>query len=638
MKRIITLLLILISLSGFSQSMKGVTPKRCGTTEKWLEMVANDPSLIAKKEAEEIKIQKWIAEHKNEKAPLLLTIPVVVQIFGSAANNAVTDNRVAEQIARLNDDFRRLNSDANNTPADFLADAVDSEIEFCLASTDPDGNATTGIVRYTGVSSPTNTYLWSAGSYLNLFVYSIGGGTLGYTYTPSTSPNEAVHIGYQYFGSTGASAPYNMGRTATHEVGHWLNLEHIWGDANCGNDLISDTPPQQTANSGCPSHPYNLGVCNGNTEGEMFMNYMDYTDDDCMNMFTLKQKERMHAAINAYRSGLFTSDGCAGSGVLSANFSGTPTAVQIGNSVAFTDQSLGGPTTWNWVFEGGTPSTSTAQDPNIAYNSTGVFGVTLTVGDGTTTDTEIKASYITVSLTPTYCTPTTTDGTADGDFINGVVLGDISNTGTGGVSGEDYYDYTSMSTVLDTSATYDLAITRGNYNGDKFAAWIDYNKDGDFTDIDEKLGEISIGTSPSTKNITFTVPNTATQGKTRLRVRCLYNNGQSGLSPCDEGDFGETEDYSVVIVDELNSLREHSKRAVYGMYPNPANNVLNFNFIKSVENVSVSIYDISGRKIKLFGNIRGTSCSLNIAELSSGNYIVKVESLDFSFTEKLTKN
>ncbi|RYF77048.1 MAG: zinc metalloprotease, partial [Cytophagaceae bacterium] len=136
---------------------------------------------------------------------------------------------------------------------------------------------------------------------LNIWICNIGGGILGYAQFPGGSAaTDGVVIGPQYFGNTGyVAAPYDKGRTATHEIGHWLNLRHIWGDASCGNDLVADTPTQQTANYGCPSFPH--VTCGNGANGDMYMNYMDYTNDPCMYMFTNGQTTRSRA--------LFASDG-----------------------------------------------------------------------------------------------------------------------------------------------------------------------------------------------------------------------------------------------------------------------------------------------------------------------------------------
>jgi hypothetical protein len=160
---------------------------------------------------------------------------------------------------------------------------------------------------------------WDNKKYLNIWVVKFGGGMstlLGYA-TPPGSPAayDGVVVNTTNFGSTGnVTAPYNKGRTATHEIGHFLNLRHTWGDATCGNDLVSDTPPAEEANYNCPSFPRRaFNTCGAGANGEMYMNYMDYTNDACMKMFTTGQKNRMRAtlATGGSRSTLTSSDGCA---------------------------------------------------------------------------------------------------------------------------------------------------------------------------------------------------------------------------------------------------------------------------------------------------------------------------------------
>ena len=157
---------------------------------------------------------------------------------------------------------------------------------------------------------------WPNEDYLNIWVCDLGGGLLGYATPPSNflSNEDGVVINYKYFGNIGtAQAPYNKGRTATHEVGHWLNLDHIWGNGwgSCGNDNVSDTPVQEEENYSCPGFPHNPNSCGtSNQNGDMFMNYMDYTNDACMNLFTQGQKTRMISAINQYRSNLLNHNLC----------------------------------------------------------------------------------------------------------------------------------------------------------------------------------------------------------------------------------------------------------------------------------------------------------------------------------------
>jgi hypothetical protein len=243
----------------------------------------------------------------TNRTALNITIPVVVHVLYSTASENVSDAQIQSQVDVLNEDFRKLNADVSNTPAAFANLAADMELQFVLASRDPNGNATTGIERKASTRTTWGTNdamkststgglnAWPADQYLNLWVCNIGGSILGYAQFPGGGAStNGVVITTTAFGRRGSAvAPFNLGRTATHEVGHWLNLRHIWGAANCGNDLVDDTPTQQTSNFGCPSFPRR--TCGNTTTGDMFMNYMDYTDDRCMFMFTSGQRDRAQA-------------------------------------------------------------------------------------------------------------------------------------------------------------------------------------------------------------------------------------------------------------------------------------------------------------------------------------------------------
>jgi hypothetical protein len=299
---------------------------RCFTNEKMAEAIQKNPSIRKRQVLTDARINRFIEQEKlafkGRTAPPVYTIPVVIHIIYRTNAQNISNQRVYEQLQVLNEDYRRTNSDANNVPLDFAGLVADTEIEFCLATKDPNNNSTTGITRtQTSVSNigNGNAYystaaggvdIWNSNKYLNIWVCELGGAVLGYTYPPGGAPNGAdgVVIGYQYFGETGTSAPYNGGRTTTHEVGHWLNLKHLWGSGNGGcslDDGVTDTPLQDQANAGCPSHPStSCGT------SDMFMNYMDYVNDNCMNSFTVGQKNRMRAAIAAARPGLLTSQAC----------------------------------------------------------------------------------------------------------------------------------------------------------------------------------------------------------------------------------------------------------------------------------------------------------------------------------------
>jgi PKD repeat protein len=235
-----------------------------------------------------------------------------------------------------------------------------------------------------------------------------------------------------------------------------------------------------------------------------------------------------------------------------ANFSASATSISTGGSTNFTDLTTNSPTSWSWSFTGGTPATSTLQNPTgITYPTAGCYQVTLTATNSSGSDAEVKTCYINVtSGTSTYCSITTsTYGTTDGDFIDGVTLGTINNLNTGSATGPFYMNYTAMSTNLAQSSAQTIAIKSGTWPAtypDYYAAWIDYNHDNDFADTGEKLGEFLSSAPSTTQSIAFTVPATATTGNTRMRVRCAWST-TPGLDPCLSYAYGETEDYTVNI-------------------------------------------------------------------------------------------
>ena len=298
--------------------------RNCGTMQYLSEQIEKNPSLKINFEKTEHKLQQWINSN-NTKTSNVITIPVVVHVVYYNSNENISDQQIFSQIDIINEDFRRLNADTINTPSAFQSVAADTEIEFCLASEDPNGNTTTGITRTATSQSSFSTNdgvkysssggvdAWNTSEYLNIWVCDLSGGLLGYAQFPGgTASSDGVVCDYAYFGNMGtATSPYDQGRTLTHEIGHWLNLRHIWGDSFCGNDFCNDTPEHSGSNYGCPNFP-STSNCNGNgSSGDMFMNYMDYTDDACMNIFTNDQKTRMIAAINTSRAGLLTSNGCS---------------------------------------------------------------------------------------------------------------------------------------------------------------------------------------------------------------------------------------------------------------------------------------------------------------------------------------
>jgi hypothetical protein len=289
----------------------------------------------------EEQIQLWIqsnSDSRSGEAPLI-TIPVVVHVIhngepiGTGSN--LSDAQIIEQIDILNKDFRALNADSLHPGHPFYNLRGDTRIEFCLASRDPFGYITSGITRIQGGQNMytiqddiaiKSTLLggrngWNPYQYLNIWTVNPNpiSTILGWAYTPENleyfSQWDGVVVASNAFGISSNNLPnYNSGRVLTHEVGHWLNLIHTWGDENssdCLSDLVDDTPPALGPNFGCPDFPHRPNnICGSNENGEMFMNYMDYTNGSCMNMFSVGQSERMMATINTVRSSLLNSQGC----------------------------------------------------------------------------------------------------------------------------------------------------------------------------------------------------------------------------------------------------------------------------------------------------------------------------------------
>jgi hypothetical protein len=346
LKRTLLSLLIINSVFTFAQSAGTLTNRGCGTPalpdkfESWVQGLSLPPG------------GKTIGGGQTMS---VFNIPVIVHVIhnNESVNNSTTTSgnnlnaaQIIDQINILNKDFNGLNSDTSLIPAVFKPAQGKFQFNFCLAVVNPTGGvlAEPGINRIDrnamgwnappyGQSYITSTIkpasIWDPSRYFNMWVMPLGSGLLGFATFPNpgssglsglsapygTTSTDGVVMRGNAFGSVGTAvtqAPYHKGRTTTHEVGHWLGLRHIWGDNTCGNDFCNDTPPAQTSNFGCPTHPYKLGTCSGNTTGEMFMNFMDYTDDACMYMFTNDQKYRAQLIMmfSSLRLGILTSTVC----------------------------------------------------------------------------------------------------------------------------------------------------------------------------------------------------------------------------------------------------------------------------------------------------------------------------------------
>ncbi len=359
------------------------------------------------------------------------TIAVIVHVIhnnetkGGATSYNLSQAQVNSQITVLNQDYSGTNADISQCPAVFSAvKAGNTGITFCMATKDPNGATLVepGIDRIDrntkGWSAPpyAQSYIdatikpnsiWNPTAYFNIWACNLGGGLLGYATFPASSGNtgltgpfgSATSDGVVLLGSATGNvgyqsiAAYNKGRSGTHETGHWLGLRHIWGDGNCLTDYCNDTPPAEASHFGCisPATPYHVNMCGAgqSPNGEMTMNYMDYTDDACMFMFSLDQKTRFQTTManGTYRSPL------TGNAVTLCNISVVapvasfthPASICASANIQFTDASTGPPTSWAWTVNptgGVVITTAASQNPTINFPAAGTYTVSLAATNG----------------------------------------------------------------------------------------------------------------------------------------------------------------------------------------------------------------------------------------------------------------
>ncbi|CAG5016731.1 hypothetical protein DYBT9275_05622 [Dyadobacter sp. CECT 9275] len=303
--------------------------EKCGSMLLLENRFKTQPSLKILYDQEEFRFQQQVSQRIKSGASFrttsLVTIPVVFHIVVSRQSN-VTDAQVMAQLDTINKDYAGINGGASRIPSYFKDLFGQSGIQFCLAQRTPDNQPSTGIVRYT-TSSGSFNYLtenvkhaatggadaWDTSKYLNIWICSLSGGILGYSSFPGQGADNEKGVVVDYNSLPGANNQvYNQGKTLTHEIGHFFSLRHIWGDdegACTGSDNIDDTPNQSNSTATCAT-----GVvtdrCTPASPGIMYQNFMDYSPDNCLLMFTKMQVARMEAAYNSYYSLMASSNGC----------------------------------------------------------------------------------------------------------------------------------------------------------------------------------------------------------------------------------------------------------------------------------------------------------------------------------------
>lgn len=489
MKKFTVLAAVAITTAGFAQSHNHgddshygpANPKMCGQHEMQELFYQQNPDARIGDAADQAVFQQEYEDYyHNEFDPnsrSAYTIPVVVHIVHLGGVDNISNEQVYDAIATLNEDFAMTNSDLGNTVAPFDAITGHADMEFVLATKDPSGNCHLGITRtysvhtnHDGDSDIINAIQaqhgnWPANKYMNVIVCQDPNGAAGYTYNPSGwigGMDAGIFMRHDYMGTIGTSAPFAR-HTLSHEVGHWFNLSHVWGgnnnpgagNCNGGQDQVDDTPPTtgwQSCDIAGNTCSNDVASSNGYWSSDVIdnvQNIMEYSY--CSTMFTNGQAARMQSAANsstAGRNNLSTGSNLAATGtdapgqLCSADFtSGGVTTICAGQSVTFYDESFHTVTSRSWTFAGGSPATSSAQDPVITYNTPGIYDVSLMVSNGGSNMTESKSNYIVVLGDP-GTTPPYSEGfeaiTAIPNNVNWMIWNENDNNGweltTGGGS------------------------------------------------------------------------------------------------------------------------------------------------------------------------------------------------------------
>ena len=629
MKQLVLSTLFLLScLPSFAQ-------RSCGAMDNLQHQLATDPGMATRMEAIENQTQHFIQSGGNHER-VVITIPVVFHIIhngdalGSGEN--ISDTYVMAQLDQLNKDYRKLNSDASLIPAAFLGVAADAEIQFCLAQRTPAGAATTGINRLNmGSASWAQTQIestlkpqtiWDRNKYLNVWSVVFGGssaGLLGYAQFPGGAANtDGVICLYSSFGSTSTPNPgggaYGKGRTLTHEVGHWLNLRHIWGDANCGNDLVSDTPTQQTSNYGCPTYP--KVTCSNGPNGDMFMNYMDYTDDACMYMFSTGQKTRMQAlfASGGSRVSLATSDGCtAPSG--GGGTCGSPSALASSSVTA-------SGATVSWAAASGAVSYSVQYKTSAATSWTTL----------STTSTSLSLTGLSASTTYNWqvsavCSSTSSAYVAGANFTT-------SASGGGGTCTDTYESNNSKNTAKTMAVNTNLtALISSSTDKD----WYKFTTTSAATRV-----KINLTNLPADYDVKLYKSNSQvgiSQNDATADEQIIYNSTSTGtyyVYVYGYGGANSTSCYTFrASTSNTNFAKDMGLETVgneiseISLFPNPSNDKVNVNFVSTAENnVTIRIFDITGRQVaqQTHSATEGiNNLGVDVSNLQTGYYLVQVD-------------
>ncbi len=632
--------------------------KHCYTTEIYKERIARHPELLLIQNQLEQETQSQNRVHGgNHTAGQVYIVPVVFHIIHNYGGENISDDQVRDQVRILNDDFRKRSYDTSAIVQAFKSIASDCEIEFRLATKDPDGNCTNGIEHIPSMltynaDDDSKLNPWPSDQYLNVWTVSTlaWAGAAAYAYYPGTAPPGAdgVITLSQYVGSTGTGALYRS-RVLTHEIGHYLNLAHVWGSNNnagvaCGDDNVSDTPETEGWLN-CNLFGASCGNVIDNVQ-----NYMEYSY--CCKMFTEGQGARMRSALNSFvglRNTLWSNPNLVATGTDGspdqlckpvADFKSDRHITCAGNTVQFTDVSWNGkPTSWSWSFPGGTPSTSPDSMPVVQYNTAGTYSVSLTAANASGSSSVTKNSFILVNGTASQIAPYFESFEVAGSFpgTGGAVVNPdggntwqrVQNAGSTGSASIRINNYSGnppgetdeyitpavdlsgiTSPVLDFKVAY---AERGTGFADRLKVYVSSDCGQSWTLRYNRAGSSLATVSPLPSSFT---PNSSEWRQEHISLLPFLNQPNVRFKFQNISDSGNN-----LYVDDINILgiisgtgggiQQETSSGELLIFPNPAAGNFFVNFtVEKTSNVNLKIVDAVGREVKTLVN----------AEMNAGEY------------------
>jgi PKD repeat protein len=699
MKRILIPVFCLVSF--FANAQQEGNIHRCLTDHNYEQYLKAHPEAVKNRD-EAAKLADLSQKQGTlSKSGTVIIIPVVFHVFHTWGTENISKAQIEDQIRILNEDFRRTNPDQVNTRSQFVGVAADMEIEFRLAQKDPNGNCTDGIVRvYEPMTVNADNAIkaksrWDSRKYLNIWVVSTikdtdsdpNTTTLGYAQFPwdlSSSPStDGFMIRSDYVGSIGTSNAARAGRTATHEIGHWIGLYHPFqGGCNPPNwgEKIADTPPVTSPSYGCNLNRNSCSNDNPNLPDQI-ENFMDYANGGCQNMFTIGQKNVASTMMNSYRSQIYSPTNLSLTGVdvgsttlcpPIADFINT-TAVNgcEGFTVSFKDYSFNGTATgWEWTFPGGSPATSNAQNPTVEYSTEGNYNVTLRAINSAGSNTKTRTMLIQVKPAIASIKAPLAEGMESGTFppANWTRISTASprwersvtakSTGSASMWMNNYYntEYNKKDAMITPS--FDLSVTdkpvavfyiayaqRATNINDALSVYVSTDcgvtwSSALFSKFGQTLASTTVNPNPF-------FPTDASQWKKHTIDLNAYRNSQNvqlkfeSMSRSGNNLFIDDINIASAASVGMNDISD-AEAAGLNVYPNPfAESAVITYTIPSGSEVTLGVYDVLGRELVNYVSgtqLQGTYNYTFVppaGESASGLYFVRLRVNDAISTQKL---